>query len=387
MAVNKVVLGENTLIDLTADTVSADKLSKGVTAHNMAGEPIVGTMEAGGGVPDNMVTTDTKQTITGKKIFNTYPEIGSIKNNLNIAWVQNASDGLHLSTNSGNNNFVTLESDNQPRWKTVATPTITKTLATTDQITTVEANPENPTQTLSSIKIGDVDYSVGGGGGGSSYTAGDGITIDSSNVINNNFGKSITCSWFALDDEFTWGYGDYIKEVAATETMSQYLGKCPVIAGSSVYTPDLSLFTDDWATGGRKTLYKYDGTNFTFTATRTDGTYWLASGHVLAKVGRQNWIDCSSIAVFQKYLSRIKYNNTNSGLTATNIPDAIDELNTKITTVEANPENPTQTLSSIKIGDVDYSVGGIPAPPSTDGEYNLHCSIVNGVPTYSWVAE
>ena len=49
MAVNKVVLGEDTLIDLTGDTVSADKLSKGVTAHNMAGEPIVGTMEAGGG--------------------------------------------------------------------------------------------------------------------------------------------------------------------------------------------------------------------------------------------------------------------------------------------------------------------------------------------------
>ena len=241
MAVNKVVLGEDTLIDLTGDTVSADKLSKGITAHNMAGEPIVGTMEAGGGGP--------------------------------------------------------------------------------------------------------------------SYTAGDGITIDSSNVISNNFGRSITCSWLELDDQFSWGYEDYIKEVATTDTMSQYLGKCPVIAGTSLYTPDLSLFTDDW-TGGRRTLYKYDGTNFTFTATRIDGTYYLADGHVLAKVGRQNWIDCSSIAVFRKYLSRIKYDNTNSGLTATNIPDAIDELNTKITTVEANPENPTQTLSSIKIGDVDYSVGG-----------------------------
>ena len=272
MAVNKVVLGEDTLIDLTADTVSADKLSKGVTAHNMAGEPIVGTMEACGG---------------------------------------------------------------------------------------------------------------------SSYTAGDGITIDSSNVISNNFGKSITCSWIALDDEFNWGYSDYIKEVAATETMAQYLGKCPVIAGASLYTPDLSLFTDEWTTG-RKILYKYDGTNFTFTATELDGTYYLDYGHVLAKVGRQNWIDCSSIAVFLKYLSRIKYDNTNSGLTATNIPDAIDELNTKFTTVEANPENPTQTLSSIKIGDIDYSVGGasnIPTLPSADGEYNLHCSIVNGVPTYTWKAE
>ena len=54
--------------------------------------------------------------------------------------------------------------------------------------------------------------------------------------------------------------------------MSQYLGKCPVIAGTSLYTPDLSLFTDNWTTG-RKTLYKYDGTKFTFTATRIDGTY------------------------------------------------------------------------------------------------------------------
>lgn len=59
MAVNKVVLGEDTLIDLTADTVSADKLSKGVTAHNMAGEPIVGTMEAGGGASADEATIIT----------------------------------------------------------------------------------------------------------------------------------------------------------------------------------------------------------------------------------------------------------------------------------------------------------------------------------------
>lgn len=62
MAVNKVVLGEDTLIDLTGDTVSADKLSKGVTAHDMAGEPIVGTMEAGGGTnytfTDGLTETD-----------------------------------------------------------------------------------------------------------------------------------------------------------------------------------------------------------------------------------------------------------------------------------------------------------------------------------------
>ena len=62
MAINKVVLGEDTLIDLTGDTVSADKLAKGTTAHDMAGEPIVGTMEAGGGkvytFTDGLTETD-----------------------------------------------------------------------------------------------------------------------------------------------------------------------------------------------------------------------------------------------------------------------------------------------------------------------------------------
>ena len=48
MPVNKVVFGDRTLIDLTSDTVSADKLAKGVTAHDKTGVQITGTMESGG---------------------------------------------------------------------------------------------------------------------------------------------------------------------------------------------------------------------------------------------------------------------------------------------------------------------------------------------------
>lgn len=54
MAVNKVVYGTTVLVDLTEDTVTADKLLKGATAHNAAGEPITGMLEAGsGGSSDN----------------------------------------------------------------------------------------------------------------------------------------------------------------------------------------------------------------------------------------------------------------------------------------------------------------------------------------------
>lgn len=52
MAVNKVVYGTTTLIDLTEDTVTADKLAAGETAHDAAGELITGTMESSGAAGD-----------------------------------------------------------------------------------------------------------------------------------------------------------------------------------------------------------------------------------------------------------------------------------------------------------------------------------------------
>ena len=45
MAVNKVVVNEQTIMDLTGDTVTASDLFKDITAHNKAGEKIVGTAE------------------------------------------------------------------------------------------------------------------------------------------------------------------------------------------------------------------------------------------------------------------------------------------------------------------------------------------------------
>jgi hypothetical protein len=41
--VNKVVYGGDTLIDLTADTITASDLASGVTAHDKSGAPITGT--------------------------------------------------------------------------------------------------------------------------------------------------------------------------------------------------------------------------------------------------------------------------------------------------------------------------------------------------------
>lgn len=43
--VNKVEIGGETLIDLTSDTVAADKMQKGITAHSASGETVEGVLE------------------------------------------------------------------------------------------------------------------------------------------------------------------------------------------------------------------------------------------------------------------------------------------------------------------------------------------------------
>lgn len=52
MAINKIVLntedGEQVLVDLTGDTVTAETLAEGVTAHDKSGAKITGTMTGGG---------------------------------------------------------------------------------------------------------------------------------------------------------------------------------------------------------------------------------------------------------------------------------------------------------------------------------------------------
>ena len=49
MGINKVQYGNTTLIDLTADTVTADKLMQGYTAHDRSGALITGTATGGSG--------------------------------------------------------------------------------------------------------------------------------------------------------------------------------------------------------------------------------------------------------------------------------------------------------------------------------------------------
>lgn len=67
MGVSKVIYGGNTLIDLTNDTVSEDKLLKGTTAHDKSGEIITGTCEYDANTSD--ATASAAEILTGKTAY------------------------------------------------------------------------------------------------------------------------------------------------------------------------------------------------------------------------------------------------------------------------------------------------------------------------------
>lgn len=80
MAISKVVYGGNTLIDLTADTVTKDKLLKGSTAHGANGERITGTCEYDANTQD--ATATESEILTGKTAYNKGVKItGKMPNN------------------------------------------------------------------------------------------------------------------------------------------------------------------------------------------------------------------------------------------------------------------------------------------------------------------
>lgn len=83
MAYNKIIYGGNTLIDLTGDTVDADKLLNGYTAHDKSGATITGactfdadTQDATATVAEILATKTAY--VRGAKVTGTMPNNGAV---------------------------------------------------------------------------------------------------------------------------------------------------------------------------------------------------------------------------------------------------------------------------------------------------------------------
>lgn len=84
MAISKVIYGGQTLIDLTNDTVTPDKLKKGYTAHGANGEVINGTCEHDANTQD--ATAADSEILAGKTAYvKGAKKTGTMKNNGAVA--------------------------------------------------------------------------------------------------------------------------------------------------------------------------------------------------------------------------------------------------------------------------------------------------------------
>lgn len=91
MAINKVIYGGRTLIDLSGDTVTADKILDGFTAHDKKGETITGTCKYD--VDSSDATVAVAEILQGKTAYVRGKKLtGTMKNNSAVAGTISSKD-------------------------------------------------------------------------------------------------------------------------------------------------------------------------------------------------------------------------------------------------------------------------------------------------------
>ena len=98
--INKLVVGSETKFDLTADTVTADKLLKDITAHDKSGAPITGTCTYDADTQD--ATAAVAEILEGKtayargtKLTGTMPNKGAVSGTITDKTAYTIPMGFH----------------------------------------------------------------------------------------------------------------------------------------------------------------------------------------------------------------------------------------------------------------------------------------------------
>lgn len=119
MAVSKVVMntenGKNVLVDLTADTITADKMLSGTTAHNKSGEKITGTIAT---------RTATNMTVSGASVTAPAGYYASAQSK-SVSTATQATPSISLSADG----LITASATQSAGYVSAGTKTATKQLS------------------------------------------------------------------------------------------------------------------------------------------------------------------------------------------------------------------------------------------------------------------
>lgn len=116
MAISKVIYGGQPLIDLTADTVTADKLLVGAKAHGADGEVINGACTFDADTQD--ATATAAEILTGKTAYNKGNKVtGTMKNNGAVAGKISTKAGKYTVPQGYHDGSGTVEIDSTEQAK------------------------------------------------------------------------------------------------------------------------------------------------------------------------------------------------------------------------------------------------------------------------------
>ena len=116
MATSKVIYGGRTLIDLTADTVVANKLLSGYTAHGADGEVIEGSCTFDADTQD--ATATDAEILSGKTAYNKGNKVtGTMKNNGAVSGKISTKSGKYTVPQGYHDGSGTVEIDSTEQAK------------------------------------------------------------------------------------------------------------------------------------------------------------------------------------------------------------------------------------------------------------------------------
>lgn len=119
MAISKVVYSGETLIDLTADTVKAEHLIKGYTAHGADGELITGTNEWDSNTQD--ATAADTEILSGKTAYvKGTKKTGTMKNNGSVTGTITTKAGVYTVPQGYHDGSGKVQIDSAEQAKIVA---------------------------------------------------------------------------------------------------------------------------------------------------------------------------------------------------------------------------------------------------------------------------